>query len=94
MTLSARERLVLNGIARQITAEEPRLAQAMTALGSGPVTAERIKPVRQSPAGRRTHAPLPPAEYGRTVGLIAAGLAVLALAMLFTPGPNAAPRRR
>ncbi|MFG3440501.1 hypothetical protein ACGF0J_24880 [Nonomuraea sp. NPDC047897] len=95
MTLSARQRLVLKDIARQIQAEDPGLAHGLSRLGTGPVTAERIAPVApvssrraaQPPAARHRTAHDRP-DYGRTMGLVAAGLVVLAVAMLFTPAPR------
>ncbi|WP_113700556.1 DUF3040 domain-containing protein [Nonomuraea lactucae] len=63
---------------------------------SGPAREERVAHMRATDERDRqervARERIPPAEYGRTVGLLAAGLAVLALAMLFTPAPNPAPR--
>lgn len=95
MTLSARQRLVLKDIARQIQAEDPGLAHGLARLGTGPVTAERIAPVAPVSSQRAARRPAAPdatggdrIDYGRTVGLVAVGLAVLAVAMLFTPAPR------
>ncbi|MBB6344054.1 hypothetical protein FHU36_000563 [Nonomuraea muscovyensis] len=93
MTLSARQRLVLKDITRQIQAEDPDLVRNLSRLGTGPVTAERIAPVAPVRSRRAAHRPAGHGgdrkiEYGKTIGLVAAGLAVLAVAMLFAPEPR------
>ncbi|MFI6596827.1 DUF3040 domain-containing protein [Nonomuraea sp. NPDC050536] len=70
MALSARERSVLNAIARQIISEDPRLARDLSEHGRGAVTAERI------PSGRGSWPIL----------LIAVCLAVFAVTLLVSGG--------
>lgn len=68
MSLSARERQILDAIARQFATEEPALARGFSEHGRGRVTAERIK-------GRWDAWP---------VALIAVCLAVFAVVLLLS----------
>ncbi|MFD1937848.1 DUF3040 domain-containing protein [Nonomuraea mangrovi] len=73
MSLSARERQILDAIARQFAAEEPALARGFSEHGRGRVTAERITAERSK--GRWEAWP---------VALIAVCLAVFAVVLLLS----------
>ncbi|MET9339774.1 MULTISPECIES: DUF3040 domain-containing protein [unclassified Nonomuraea] len=72
MSLSARERKILDAIARQLATEEPALVRGFAEHGRGPVTAERIN-------GRWEAWP---------VALIAVCMAVFAVVLLVSGNPR------
>ncbi|MER6945696.1 DUF3040 domain-containing protein [Nonomuraea sp. NPDC000554] len=75
MALSARERSVLDGVARQVRAEDPTLAQDLSEHGSGAVTSERI----------------PSLWEAWPVALVAVALVAFALTLLLTGSPETLP---